>query len=282
MPESSESELLALSIGTLAARIAALEVSPVEVVEAALARIEAREPDLNAFISVERDEARRTAVAADTAIRKGRYRGPLHGVPVAIKDLFAVRGRRTTFGSPYFAGGVADEDATVVRRLRRAGAIVIGYTNLDELAFGSTTDNPHFGPTRNPWDMRDHAGGSSGGSAAAVAAGMAFGALGSDTGVSIRQPAACCGIVGLKPTAGLVSKRGALPLSRSLDHIGPMTRGVVDAALMLQVLARAGWGRDSVVPASAFRRTSSWQTATLRSLQLSHPHWASSRGWVRR
>jgi aspartyl-tRNA(Asn)/glutamyl-tRNA(Gln) amidotransferase subunit A len=156
---------------------------------------------------------------------------------VAIKDLFATRGVRTTFGSPLFADWIPEYDAAVVERLKRAGAIILGKLNLHELAFGTTSANVHYGPVRNPWKTDYHPGGSSGGSAAAVAAGLAYGALGSDTGASIRQPAACCGIVGLKPTFGRVSKFGGLPLSWSMDHAGPMTRTVTDAALMLQVLA---------------------------------------------
>ena len=236
------------SIVDLAPRLAARAISPVELVEVALDRIE-RFDDLNAFITVTADAALKDARSAEAEIRNGVYRGPLHGIPIAVKDLFATQGVRTTFGSPLYSEWVPDYDATAVARLRCAGAIPIGKTNLDELAFGSTTTNSHFGATRNPWHRSYHAGGSSGGSAAAVATGQGVGALGSDTGVSIRQPAASCGIVGLKPTLGLVSKFGALPLAWSLDHVGPMTRTVADTATMLQVLA----GYDSRDPSSAHR-----------------------------
>ncbi|MDA2926026.1 amidase family protein [Acidobacteria bacterium AH-259-G07] len=231
------SELTLSSIDELAPRLAAGDVSPVEVTEAMLTRIAQHNGSLNAYITVMADSARDAAGAAEAAIRSGTYLGPLHGIPVAIKDLFATRGVRTTFGSPLFADWVPDYDASVVERLKRAGAIILGKTNLHELAFGTTSANVHYGPVRNPWDVTCHPGGSSGGSAAAVAAGLAFGALGSDTGASIRQPAACCGIVGLKPTFGRVSKFGGLPLSWSMDHVGPITRTVTDAALMLRVLA---------------------------------------------
>jgi len=183
------------------------------------------------------DTARRASERAAAAIEKGHYIGPLHGIPVAVKDLFATSGVRTTFGSPLFADWVPDYDAAVVERLNAAGAIVLGKTNLHELAYGTTSNNAHYGAVRNPWNLECHPGGSSGGSGAAVADRLAMTALGSDTGASIRQPAACCGIVGLKPTFGRVSKFGALSLSWSMDHVGPMTRSVEDAALMLQVLA---------------------------------------------
>ena len=243
---AADFDLAYASITELAPRLAAGEISPVDLVEVALARIEQYD-DLNAFITVTGDAARKNARSAELEIRRGAYRGPLHGIPIAVKDLFATHGERTTFGSPLFSQWVPDYDATVVTRLRQAGAIIVGKTNLDELAFGSTTSNRHFGATRNPWNRSYHAGGSSGGSAVAVASGQAVGALGSDTGVSIRQPAASCGIVGLKPTFGLVSKFGALPLSWSLDHVGPMARTVGDTATMLQVLA----GFDERDPSSA-------------------------------
>jgi aspartyl-tRNA(Asn)/glutamyl-tRNA(Gln) amidotransferase subunit A len=183
------------------------------------------------------EQARAAARDAETEIAQGRVRGPLHGVPLAVKDLFATKGVRTTGGSKLLADWVPDHDAAVIERLNAAGAVLLGKTGMHELAYGTTSNNAHHGPVRNPWDPACHPGGSSGGSAAAVAAGLAYGALGSDTGASIRQPAACCGIVGLKPTFGRVSKFGALPLSWSMDHMGPMTRSVADAALMLQVLA---------------------------------------------
>jgi aspartyl-tRNA(Asn)/glutamyl-tRNA(Gln) amidotransferase subunit A len=232
-----DQELLYASIAELAPRLAAKEISPVEVTEAALARIEQLEPRLNAFITVTAESARHAARAAEAAIMAGHHLGPLQGIPVAIKDLYATKGVATTYGSPLFADWVPDFDAAAVERLKRAGAVLLGKTNLHELAYGSTSANAHYGPVHNPWREGHHPGGSSGGSAAAVAAGMAYAAMGSDTGASIRQPAACVGIVGIKPTFGRVSKYGALPLSWSQDHAGPLTRSVRDAALTMQVLA---------------------------------------------
>jgi aspartyl-tRNA(Asn)/glutamyl-tRNA(Gln) amidotransferase subunit A len=232
-----DQEIFYASIAELAPRLAAKEISPVEVTEAALARIEQLEPRLNAFIAVTAESARHAARAAEAAIMAGHHLGPLQGIPVAIKDLYATRGVATTYGSPLFADWVPDFDAAAVERLKRAGAVILGKTNLHELAYGSTSANAHYGPVRNPWREDHHPGGSSGGSSAAVAAGMAYAAMGSDTGASIRQPAACVGIVGIKPTFGRVSKYGALPLSWSQDHAGPLTRSVRDAALILQVLA---------------------------------------------
>lgn len=230
-------ELVYASIAELAPRLAAKEVSPVEVTDAALARIEQLEPRLNAFIKVTAESARHAARAAEAAILAGNHLGPLHGIPVGIKDLYATRGVATTFGSPLYADWVPDFDAAAVERLKRAGAVLVGKTNLHELAYGSTSANAHYGAVHNPWRLDHHPGGSSGGSSAAVAAGMVYGAMGSDTGASIRQPAACVGVVGIKPTFGRVSKYGALPLSWSQDHAGPLTRRVRDAALILQVLA---------------------------------------------
>ncbi len=245
----ASSELAFHSIADLAPRLEARDLSPVEVTEAVLARIAQHDTQLHSYISVMVDSARHAARAAEAAIQAGNYLGPLHGIPIAVKDLYATRGVRTTFGSPLFADWIPDHDAAVVERLKRAGAVIIGKANLHELAFGTTSANPHYGAVGNPWNLQCHPGGSSGGSAAAVAAGLAYGALGSDTGASIRQPAACCGIVGLKPTYGRISKFGALPLSWSMDHAGPMTRTVTDAALMLQILA----GHDARDPGCAFR-----------------------------
>jgi aspartyl-tRNA(Asn)/glutamyl-tRNA(Gln) amidotransferase subunit A len=229
-------DLAYASIAELAPRLAARELSPVELTEAVLARIERLEPQLNAFIQLTAESARHAARAAEAAIMAGHHQGPLHGIPVAIKDLYATRGVPTTYGSPLFAGRVLDFDAAAVGRLKRAGAVLLGKTNLHELAYGTTSANAHYGAVHNPWRHGHHPGGSSGGSAAAVAAGMAQAAMGSDTGASIRQPAACVGIVGIKPTFGRVSKYGALPLSWSQDHAGPLTRTVQDAALVLQAL----------------------------------------------
>jgi aspartyl-tRNA(Asn)/glutamyl-tRNA(Gln) amidotransferase subunit A len=242
-------ELAFATIAELAPRLAAREISPVEVTDAVLARLERHDPALNTFITVTADSARDTARAAEAAIMAGHYLGPLQGIPVALKDLYATRGVATTYGSPLFANWVPDFDAAAVERLKRAGAVILGKTNLHELAYGTTSANAHYGAVHNPWRQDHHPGGSSGGSAAAVAAGLAFAATGSDTGASIRQPAACCGIVGIKPTFGRVSKFGALPLSWSQDHVGPLTRSVADAALLLQVLA----GHDPRDPTSVER-----------------------------
>jgi aspartyl-tRNA(Asn)/glutamyl-tRNA(Gln) amidotransferase subunit A len=245
----TDQDLAFASIAELAPRLAAREISPVEVTEAALARLEQLEPRLNAFITVTAESARHAARAAEAAIMAGHWQGPLHGVPVAIKDLYATRGVVTTFGSPLYADWVPDFDAAAVEQLKRAGAVLLGKTNLHELAYGSTSANAHYGPVHNPWRLDHHPGGSSGGSSAAVAAGLAYGAMGSDTGASIRQPAACAGIVGIKPTFGRLSKFGALPLAWSQDHAGPLTRTVRDAALMLQALA----GHDPRDPNSVAR-----------------------------
>ena len=223
-----------------AAAIRAGETSSLELTRSSLARIERLDGLLNAFITVTADAALEQAAQADRELAAGRDRGMLHGIPVAVKDLIDTRGVLTTYGSRYYAENVPDEDAAVITRLREAGAVSLGKTGLHELAFGSTSVNPFFGAIGNPWRPDYHPGGSSGGSAVAVAAGMAFAALGTDTGCSIRQPAQCCGIVGHKPTYGLVSKAGVQELVPSMDHVGPITRSVRDAALMLEVIAGGG------------------------------------------
>ena len=221
------------------AALRARSIGAPELTELALGRIAAREPELNAFITVTADAARECA--------KSSTRGALAGAPIALKDLFDVAGVPTTGGSKLFAANVPTEDGAVARRLFDAGAVNVGKTNLHEWAFGVTNDNPHFGPTKNPWATDRIPGGSSGGNAAALVARMCFGAIGSDTGGSIRIPASLCGVVGLKPTYGRTSLRGAIPLSWSLDHAGPMARSVRDAALLLQIVA----GYDPRDPASA-------------------------------
>lgn len=257
------SALTRLTIEHLAPRLAAGEVSPVEVTEAYLARIEAREPDLNAFIRVTADTALAQARAAEAEFRAGRYRGPLHGVPIGIKDLFDVAGLPTTAGSRLFLNHVATEDAPSVARLRAAGVVFLGKLNMHEVAYGVTGDSSYFGATRNPWDTGRSPGGSSSGSAAAVAAGLCAAATGTDTGGSIRMPATLCGIVGLKPTYGRVSKRGVLPLSFSLDHVGPMARSIYDVAVMLQALA----GYDPRDPASIERPVPSFTANLARGVR---------------
>ncbi len=212
------------------------ELSPVELTRECLEHIEELNPRLNAFITVTAESALAEARAAETEIRAGRWRGPLHGIPIALKDLIDTAGVRTTAASALFRDRVPAESAEVVRRLQAAGAVFLGKLNLHEFAYGGSSVISYFGPVRNPRAPEHIAGGSSGGSAAAVAAGMCLGALGTDTAGSIRLPAACCGIVGFKPSYGLVSARGVVPLSWSNDHVGPMTCAVQDAALMLQAI----------------------------------------------
>jgi aspartyl-tRNA(Asn)/glutamyl-tRNA(Gln) amidotransferase subunit A len=221
----------------LATLIQRQEVSPVEATQAVVDRVEKLDRHLNSFITPLREEALTQARAAEQEIRAGWYRGPLHGIPIGVKDLYYTKGIRTTAGSKILADFVPAYDATVIARLRDAGAILVGKLNMHEFARGATNTSSLIGACSNPWDPLCITGGSSGGPAAAVAAGLCCGALGSDTGGSIRIPAALCGIVGLKPTYGRVSRYGVFPLSWSLDHVGPMTRTVADAALMLQVIA---------------------------------------------
>jgi aspartyl-tRNA(Asn)/glutamyl-tRNA(Gln) amidotransferase subunit A len=223
------------TLSTIAERIARREISPVEVTAAALERIARYEPELNAFITVLADEALAAARRTEAEIGRGEYRGPLHGVPISLKDLFLTPGIRTTAGSRILDAYLPAEEATVARRLDAAGAILLGKNNMLEFAYGEVA--PAFGPSRNPWNTAYGTSGSSSGSAAAVAAGLGYASIGSDTGGSIRLPAAYCGLVGLKPTYGLVSRAGALPLAWSLDHVGPLTRTVRDCALTLEVIA---------------------------------------------
>jgi aspartyl-tRNA(Asn)/glutamyl-tRNA(Gln) amidotransferase subunit A len=223
------------SLATLSRELRERRLSPVEVVKTLLARIESDET--NAFITVTAERALEEASLAEREITAGRHNGPLHGVPIALKDLIFTRDVRTTMASDFFAEHVPDRSATVARRLEDAGSVLIGKTNTHEFAYGPTGDRSFFGPTRNPHDTGKITGGSSGGSGAAVAAGLCYGALGSDTGGSIRIPAALCGVVGMKPTFGRVSKTGVFPLAWSLDHVGPITRTVEDNALMLNALA---------------------------------------------
>jgi aspartyl-tRNA(Asn)/glutamyl-tRNA(Gln) amidotransferase subunit A len=230
-------DLCFLSIAELGSLMRARTVSPVEVTEAHLARIERLNPVLNAFVTVMAAEARAAARRAEAELTAGRWRGPLHGVPIGVKDIFDTAGVRTTNGSSFYRDHVPTEDADAVCRLKDAGAILIGKCNTHEFAAGSTTNNPWYGPTRNPWALDRAPGGSSGGSGAAVAAFLCPGATGTDTGGSIRGPAACCGIVGLKPTYGRVSIRGIYPNAVSLDHAGPLTRTALDAGLLLGAMA---------------------------------------------
>ena len=235
------------SVAELAPRIKNGDISPVDIVRTSLDRISQLEPSLNAFLEVWGDSALQQATEAEQAISSGDYLGPLHGIPVGLKDLIDVSGKETTGGSKVLAGNVATVDATVVTQLKAAGAILIGKMNLVEFAFGATGLNPHTGDVKNPWDTMRITAGSSSGSAAAVAAGMIPVTLGSDTGGSVRMPAAVCGIAGLKPTYGRVSRNGVLDLSWSMDHVGPMTRTTEDCALLMNVLS----GYDPLDPASS-------------------------------
>jgi len=240
----SRDDLAFLSISELSELIRSRKVSPVEVTQILLERIEKFNPTLNAYCTVTADLAMKSAREAEKEIQRGKWRGPLHGVPIALKDLFDTAGVKTTAGSALFSDRVPEKDAEVVTRLKAAGIVLLGKLNMHEFAYGGSSTVSHFGAVHNPWEPSRVAGGSSGGSAAAVAAGLCFGALGSDTGGSIRQPAAYCGIVGLKPTYGLVSTRGVIPLAWSLDHAGPMTRTVADTAIMLQAIA--GYDQEEI------------------------------------
>ncbi len=230
-------ELTSLTLSEAAHLIAQRQVSPLELTRAHLARIDQLDPQVNSFITLTADSALRSAQDAEDALQTGRALGPLHGIPLALKDLYETSGVRNTIGSKFLAGYVPETDAAVVHMLKAAGAVLIGKLNMHEIALGVTNVNPHYGDCRNPWDLARIAGGSSGGSAAALAAELCLGSLGSDTGGSIRIPSSLCGVVGLKPTFGRVSLRGVHPLSWNLDHAGPMARRVRDAALLLQVIA---------------------------------------------
>jgi aspartyl-tRNA(Asn)/glutamyl-tRNA(Gln) amidotransferase subunit A len=237
MEGAMDTELTNLTIAEAAERLRTKDLSPVELTNAYLARIERLNPSINAYITVTADRAREDAQRAEDEIAAGNYRGPLHGVPIALKDLYATQGIRTTAGSKILADWLPDADSTAARKLREAGGVLLGKTNTHEFAWGTTTNNPHYGATHNPWDLDRIPGGSSGGSGAAIAASMAAGTLGTDTGGSIRIPAALCGCVGIKPTFGRVSKAGVIPMSWQLDHPGPITQTVEDAAIMLGAIA---------------------------------------------
>jgi aspartyl-tRNA(Asn)/glutamyl-tRNA(Gln) amidotransferase subunit A len=261
-----------LGLSEASQRVRSKNVSPVELTHECLSRIERLNPKLNAFITVTADSALAEARRAEAEIQHDRWRGPLHGIPIALKDLVDTAAVRTTAASGLFKDRVPTEDAEVVRRLKTAGAVFLGKLNLHEFAYGGSSAISHFGAIRNPWNPDYCTGGSSGGSAAAVAAELCYGALGTDTGGSIRQPAGYCGIVGFKPTYGRVSTRGVIPLSWSLDHLGPMTRIVKDAALMLEVIAgydaQDTTSIDVPVPdyvASIADRTSSLRLGILRA-----------------
>jgi len=230
-------DITSLHLNEAGALVKQKKISPVEITQACLHRIEALNPQLNAFITVTAESALAEARRGESEVQRGEWRGPLHGIPIALKDLFDTVGVRTTAGSALFKDRVPNDDAEVVRRLKAAGAVLVGKTNMHEFAYGGSSVVTYFGAVYNPWKPDHIAGGSSGGSAAAVAAELCYGALGSDTGGSIRQPSGYCSIVGLKPSYGLLSNRGVIPLSWSLDHVGPMTRTVADTALVLQAIA---------------------------------------------
>jgi len=244
-PPDPPEDPLGLSLVQVARAIRHRRISPREVVEAALRRIERINPALRAFLSVDPETALQRAREAEQAAVRGAWWGPLHGIPIALKDLIAQEGAPWTCGSVLRRDVVAREDAQVTARLRGAGAVFVGRTHLHEWAYGVSNDNPHFGPARNPWDPGRTPGGSSGGSGVALATGCIYGSLGTDTGGSIRIPAALCGIVGLKPTYGLLPTHGVQALSWSLDHVGPMARTVDDVALLLEVLTGTPWGRSA-------------------------------------
>jgi aspartyl-tRNA(Asn)/glutamyl-tRNA(Gln) amidotransferase subunit A len=232
-----DSNVLKLDISTLSMKIKNKEISPKEITYELLKRIEKVNPVLNAFITIAAEKSIKKSIQAEAEIMAGHYRGPLHGVPVGLKDMIYTKGIRTTMGSKIFQDFIPDRDATVVRKLKQAGAILIGKLNTHEFAYGPTGDVSFYGPVRNPYNTTKITGGSSSGSGAAVASALCYGALGTDTGGSIRIPSSACGITGMKPTFGRVSKNGVYPLAFSLDHVGPMTRTVRDNALKLGILA---------------------------------------------
>jgi len=240
-------DLAFLTITDLARAIHSHEVSPTEVTRAMLERIERVDPRINSYITVTSDLALQQAKQAEQDLASGKVAGPLHGVPIALKDLYATKGIHTTGHSQVLVDWIPDEDATVTALLREAGAVLLGKLAMHEFAFGVPAFDTPFPPARNPWGTEHITGGSSSGSGAALAAGLCFGALGSDTGGSIRSPAALCGVAGIKPTYGRTSRAGVLPLSWSLDHVGPMARSVADCAVMLEAIS----GYDPRDPASA-------------------------------
>lgn len=241
-----------------AAALRERKVSSVELTETCLRNIETWNPKVNAFLTVTAESALEQARRADAELAAGTDRGPFHGIPIAHKDILCTNGIRTTSGSKVLADYVPNFDATVVQRFNDAGAVMLGKTHMHEHAYGITSNNPHYGPARNPWDPSRIPGGSSGGAGAAVATGMCLFATGTDTGGSIRVPASYCGVVGLKPTFGLVSKHGALPLGFSLDHVGPMAQTVRDAAAALEVMA----GYDPLDPTSVRRESYSFMPSS--------------------
>jgi len=243
MPPTTDTGLAFASIEEISRLFRKRKLSPVDLTKMILSRIEQLNPKLNAYITVTAELALSQAKKAETELlshKANRDRGPLHGIPISLKDNICTAGTRTTAGSKILKDFIPKEDAAVVAQLKNAGAVLLGKTNLHEFAYGVTSNNPHFGAVHNPWDLSRIPGGSSGGSAAAVAAGLCYGSIGTDTGGSIRIPASLCGVVGLKPTLGAVSVDGVIPLSARLDCVGPLARTVHDAALLLEpILFRA-------------------------------------------
>jgi aspartyl-tRNA(Asn)/glutamyl-tRNA(Gln) amidotransferase subunit A len=263
-------DLTTLTIAEAARQMERKELSPVELTQATLQRTTALNPQLNAFITVLEDRAIAAANAAEQEMMAGQRRGPLHGIPIALKDLCATKGVRTTAGSRILQDHVPTDDATVARRLAEAGTILLGKLHMNEFAYGPDGDNAHYGRVRNPWNLECITGGSSSGSGAAVAASLCLGALGTDTGGSIRIPSALCGIAGIKPTYGRVSRYGITPLCSSLDHVGPMAKTVEDVALLLQAMA----GYDAKDPGSAQRPVPDYVAALrgdVRGLRIGIP-----------
>jgi aspartyl-tRNA(Asn)/glutamyl-tRNA(Gln) amidotransferase subunit A len=230
-------ELTSLTVHEAASLLKQKEISPIELTQSHLGRIQQLDQRLNSFITITPELALQQARQAEMEIMQGTYMGALHGIPLGLKDLYETQGIRTTAGSTFFTDYIPEVDAAVVQKLKDAGAVILGKLNMHEIALGVTNENPHFGDCCNPWDLTRISGGSSGGNAAALAAGLCMGAMGSDTGGSIRIPSALCGVVGFKPTYGRVSLRGVIPLSWNLDHAGPMARSVRDVAILLQAIA---------------------------------------------
>lgn len=259
-------DLSALTLKQASELLRSRAVSPVELTQACLKRIEHYNPALNAFITVTAEQALKTAREMEAEQRQGKWRGALHGIPVALKDNIDTGGIRTTAASELFKDRIPSEDAEVVRKLKNAGAVILGKLNLHEFAYGGTSDVSYFGAVHNPWALDHITGGSSGGSAAATAADLCFGSLGTDTGGSVRIPSSYCGVVGFKPTYGRVSLRGVIPLSWTLDHVGPICKTVEDAGLMLATIA----GYDQADPASVdvavpdYARAFKMETSKLR------------------
>jgi aspartyl-tRNA(Asn)/glutamyl-tRNA(Gln) amidotransferase subunit A len=259
-----------MSIGEAAAGLRARRFSAVDLATAAISRIDRLNPTMRAFITVTAEQALEQARQADRELAMGQDRGPFHGVPVALKDLFYTKGVPTTAGSKVYQNFLPEYNATVVEKLLAAGAVLLGKLNMHEFAYGITSANPHFGAVRNPWNPRHSPGGSSGGSAAAVATHMVFMAMGTDTGGSIRIPASFCGTVGLKPTYGRVSRFGVLPLGFSQDHMGPLTRSVRDAAFALNAIA----GYDPRDPTSSRRPVVDYvpgEDCSIRGVRIGFP-----------